>query len=143
MGSLCVFEEGGWCGKSKQWQQDLGMGEPKGQSHRNQKSQDNEETKAEAVPWLKGTLWMCGNLEYQLPLNRPGVGIARSGILTLMSTEPGDQDSVMPGLCLWTSPECICLFLHSLSKYCLRTHLLKNLITSYPAQNPPQYQQRI
>ena len=40
------------------------------------------------------------------------------------------------------TPQCVCLLLHSLRKYFLRTHLLQNLVASSPAQSPPQYRQR-
>lgn len=36
----------------------------------------------------------------------------------------------------------VCVFLHSLGKYFLRTDLVKDLITSCPAQNPPRHWQR-
>lgn len=41
------------------------------------------------------------------------------------------------------TPKCVCLLLHSLRKYFLRTRLLQNLVASSPAQSPPQYRQRI
>lgn len=75
---------------------------------------------------------------------RPGGGGgARSGHLPRGSREPGDQATVTPGRSSHPHPQSVCLLLHSLRKYFLRTHLLQNLVTSSPAQNPPRYWQRI